>query len=59
MNAQLATLWHWVRTLATDDAYERYLEQHEREHHDHAPLDRREFYVKQQNNKWSGIQRCC
>jgi uncharacterized short protein YbdD (DUF466 family) len=59
MIAKLQVLWSLVRALASDDAYERYL-QHHREHHPGlAPLDRRAFYLSEQQRKWSGVQRCC
>ena len=48
-----------LRALATDDAYERYIEHHLAMHGERAPLDRRAFYLQQQQRKWTGIQRCC
>jgi uncharacterized short protein YbdD (DUF466 family) len=59
MKQRLADLWRFVRTLATDDAYEQYLAHHAQHHGGHAPLGRREFYMHEQQKKWSGIQRCC
>ncbi len=59
MNPRLQTLWRFVRELSTDDAYERYLHHHRTAHAGHAPLSRREFYLRQQQRKWSGVQRCC
>jgi uncharacterized short protein YbdD (DUF466 family) len=55
---RLRELWELVRALATDDAYERYLVHHARAHDD-APLSRREFYLGQQQRKWTGVSRCC
>jgi uncharacterized short protein YbdD (DUF466 family) len=48
-----------VRELATDDAYERYLEHHAARHANAVPMNRREFYLLQQQRKWTGINRCC
>jgi uncharacterized short protein YbdD (DUF466 family) len=56
---QLRKAWNFVRSLATDDAYDRYLAHHARDHKDCPPLDRRSFYLREQNRKWSGVQRCC
>jgi uncharacterized short protein YbdD (DUF466 family) len=51
--------WRWLRTLAGDDAYERYCA-HQRTCHPAAPVpDRRAFYLEQQRQKWSGVNRCC
>ncbi len=51
--------WQFLRALATDDAYERYLDHHRRAHRDAEPLSRRAFYLREQQRKWSGVQRCC
>lgn len=48
-----------VRELSTDDAYERYLKHHSSRHADAPPLDRRAFYLLQQQRKWTGVNRCC
>ncbi len=56
---RLRSLWRLLRTIADDDAYERYCEHHAL-HHGHEPvLDRRAFYIEQQRQKWCGVQRCC
>jgi uncharacterized short protein YbdD (DUF466 family) len=48
-----------IRQISGDDAYERYLE-HQAQCHDDSPvLDRRAFYIEEQQRKWSGIKRCC
>lgn len=57
----LKRIWHIVRRLSGDDAYERYLE-HWCEHHatDEAqPLSRRAFFNAEQERKWNGVRRCC
>jgi uncharacterized short protein YbdD (DUF466 family) len=59
MNIDLRSYWSFVRRLATDDAYERYLEHHRNHHPDTPPLDRRSFYLNEQQRKWTGVQRCC
>ena len=48
-----------LRELVGADAYERYLQHHHAQHPDHAPLDRQQFYLAEQQRKWSGIKRCC
>jgi len=59
MKTRVRAWWNFLRTLATDDAYERYLEHQRRAHPDAPPLDRRTFYLREQHRKWSGVQRCC
>jgi uncharacterized short protein YbdD (DUF466 family) len=49
----------FVRELVGDDAYERYCEHQRREHPDTPPLDRRTYYIRAQEHKWGGINRCC
>jgi uncharacterized short protein YbdD (DUF466 family) len=59
MKGRLSRAWKFIRELATDDAYDTYLERHRATHADVPALSRREFYLSEQNRKWSGIQRCC
>ena len=59
MSNRLRAFWKFLRALATDDAYERYREHHRESHTDAAPLTRRAFYLREQQRKWSGVQRCC
>lgn len=59
MKARLQFLWHLLRTLTRDDAYERYLRHHRRAHEGTCPLGRREFYLNEQQRKWTGVSRCC
>lgn len=49
-----------IRCISGDDAYERYL-QHWQVHHagETEPLDRKAFFRKELERKWSGIRRCC
>ena len=59
MMKYLEQFWRTLRTLVGDDAYERYCAHH-LYHHAHEPLlDRRSYYLKNQQAKWSGINRCC
>jgi len=51
--------WHFVRQIAGDDAYERYLEHASREHPDRPPMQRNEYYRLRIEQKWSRITRCC
>lgn len=55
----LASAWNMIRSLATDDAYDKYLAHHVRAHPGARPLSRRAFYLKQQQSKWTGVSRCC
>jgi uncharacterized short protein YbdD (DUF466 family) len=52
--------WQALRVLSGDAAYDRYLE-HCREHHpDAQPLDRRAFYLREQERRYSeGPTSCC
>jgi uncharacterized short protein YbdD (DUF466 family) len=59
MKQRLLDLWQLVRALATDDAYERYLAHHVEAHRGEQPMSRREFYVGEQQRKWTGVSRCC
>jgi uncharacterized short protein YbdD (DUF466 family) len=59
MKLRLRDLWSLVRAIATDDAYERYLDHHRQAHAGAAPLSRREFYLGEQQRKWTGVSRCC
>jgi uncharacterized short protein YbdD (DUF466 family) len=59
MKQQLFQLWRLLRAVASDDAYERYLAHHRQAHADAVPLSRREFYLGEQQRKWSGVSRCC
>ena len=63
MLKKLKHLWHIIRQLTGDDAYEQYLK-HDAEFHqttlDTPPaLSRKEFFKLWQDNKWKGVKRCC
>jgi uncharacterized short protein YbdD (DUF466 family) len=49
----------YLRQVSGDDAYERYLIHHCQHHADQTALDRRAFYLAEQQRKWNGIKRCC
>ncbi|WP_019881262.1 MULTISPECIES: YbdD/YjiX family protein [unclassified Methylophilus] len=59
----LKQVWQRVRQLSGDDAYERYLAHYAGTHagqpEAHAPLSRAEFFKQWQDQKWTGIKRCC
>lgn len=55
----LTDCWRTIRTLAGDDAYERYCAHHRQAHGVEPPLDRRSFYIRDQEAKWNGVKRCC
>jgi len=59
MKQHFRELWRMVRQLATDDAYERYLVHHRQMHGNAPALDRRTFYLHEQQRKWSDVKRCC
>lgn len=48
-----------IRSLSTDDAYDKYLAHHACTHQGVMPLSRQELYMKQQQEKWTGVSRCC
>jgi uncharacterized short protein YbdD (DUF466 family) len=51
--------WSMIRSLATDDAYDKYLAHHAQAHVGSPPMSRRAFYMMQQQSKWTGVSRCC
>ncbi len=55
----LEKFWRVLRELVGDDAYERYYAHHQRHHAFESPLSRRDYYVRNQQEKWNGIKRCC
>jgi len=56
-------VWHIIRRLSGDDAYERYLKHHASFHAiavDAPPaLSRKAFFKLWQETKWKGVNRCC
>ncbi|HEX4984833.1 MAG TPA: YbdD/YjiX family protein [Burkholderiales bacterium] len=59
LNGLAGGLWRYLREATGDDAYERYLDHHRAAHAGEAPLTRAQYYTKRQQEKWSGITRCC
>lgn len=55
----VGTAWDVIRSLSTDDAYDKYLAHHTAAHAGAPPLSRRAFYIRQQQHKWTGVSRCC
>jgi uncharacterized short protein YbdD (DUF466 family) len=52
--------WQALRSITGDDAYERYLAHQHRAHPGVPALDRRNFYVREQERRFSsGPTRCC
>ena len=52
-------LWHYLRQVTGDDAYERYVAHQQAAHAGEAPLTRQQFFKKRQDEKWSKVSRCC
>jgi uncharacterized short protein YbdD (DUF466 family) len=52
-------LWQYLRQVTGDDAYERYVAHQQVAHAGEAPLTRRQFFKKRQEEKWSKVSRCC
>jgi uncharacterized short protein YbdD (DUF466 family) len=52
-------LWHYLRQVTGDDAYERYVAHRKLAHTGEPPLTRRQFFKKRQEEKWSKVSRCC
>ena len=65
MLRKVKAFWRIVRRLSGDDAYEQYLKHYARHHqagttHDvHPPVSKADFFKQWQDEKWSGVKRCC
>jgi len=59
LKINLSHFWLRIRELSGDDAYERYLAHHHICHAEVAPLSRKEFFQRDQQQKWNSIKRCC
>ena len=55
----IRNFWRVLRQMVGDDAYERYCMHHRHSHAGEQPLSRRAYYVKNQQEKWNGVKRCC
>ena len=52
-------LWHYLRQVTGDDAYERYIAHQRLAHAGEQPLTRQEYFKRRQDEKWSKVSRCC
>jgi uncharacterized short protein YbdD (DUF466 family) len=63
MLKKLRHIWHLIRELSGDSAYEQYLKHHAQFHAqsvDARPaLTRKEFSLLMLDARWKGINRCC
>ena len=59
LKQRLKLLWHYLRQVTGDDAYERYITHQKIAHADGPPLTRQQFFKQRQDEKWSKVSRCC
>ena len=59
LNNLLRVLWRAIRELSGDNGYERYLAHHAAAHPGIRPLSRGAWFARQQQQKWTGVKRCC
>ena len=52
-------LWHYLRHVTGDDAYERYLAHQKLAHAGEPPLTPQAYFKRRQEEKWSKVSRCC
>ena len=52
-------LWHYLRQVTGDDAYERYIAHQKLAHAGEPPLTREQHFKMRQDEKWSKVSRCC
>jgi len=55
----LRRVWRYLREVTGDDAYERYLAHHRREHPGEVAMSQKEYFRFRQQAKWSKVSRCC
>jgi uncharacterized short protein YbdD (DUF466 family) len=55
----LKHLWHYLRQVTGDDAYERYIAHQKLAHAGEPPLTREQHFKMRQDEKWSKVSRCC
>lgn len=57
----LIRIWQIIRSVSGDDAYDIYLSNFKNcsMHKSKRLLSRQEFFLKELDKKWSGINRCC
>lgn len=60
---KLCHCWNLIQQLSGDSAYAQYLQHHADFHTSSvdapAVLSRKEFYKYWQEQKWTGVKRCC
>jgi uncharacterized short protein YbdD (DUF466 family) len=56
---QLRSIWHYLRQVTGDDAYERYVAHQQLAHAGEPALTPQQFFKKRQDEKWSKVSRCC
>jgi uncharacterized short protein YbdD (DUF466 family) len=59
LTRRLNLLWHYLREVTGDDAYERYIAHRKLAHAGEAHLTRPQFFKLRQEEKWSKVSRCC
>ncbi|MEO8332350.1 MAG: YbdD/YjiX family protein [Gallionella sp.] len=59
LSSILISFWRTLRQLSGDDGYERYLYHHAAAHSGTAPLSRSAWFARQEQQRWSSINRCC
>jgi uncharacterized short protein YbdD (DUF466 family) len=59
MNRFVCSAVSWLRGVTGDDAYDKYLAHHARNHPDAQPMSREVFFDFLLEQKWSGVNRCC
>jgi len=55
----LYTVWHFIREVSGDDAYERYCEHMQRAHPEKGAMGRHDYYRLRTEDKWQHVSRCC
>jgi uncharacterized short protein YbdD (DUF466 family) len=59
LTAACRIFWQAIRELSGDNGYERYLAHHAAVHYGKLPLSRSVWFAHRQQQKWSGVNRCC
>lgn len=59
LKQRLKNLWHYLRQVTGDDAYERYITHQKLAHAGELTLTRQQFFKQRQDEKWSKVSRCC
>jgi uncharacterized short protein YbdD (DUF466 family) len=62
---KIKRFWQTIRRLSGDDAYEQYVQHYQQHLAEHSGVEHPEllsrgaFFKQWQENKWTGIKRCC